>query len=231
MLMELITSILGGAFAGAGVVVLLSKMLIKNQLSKSLKEYQHQLDVKKDAISVDLAVHAENAKLKLMNFSQKKVSALEAIYEDFAKTSLSHHGFEVPHMFLEPIPDNEDENNSQYFKAFSDNFIAFQKAYQSISKAYATLDANAIYLSPDVEQNIATALTKIKECYDKWHTELLRAHQAAQNLFSNKVLNKASRSHNFRSFYEGLTNDWSIIANPVRSQLKSIIREQLCPDG
>lgn len=222
---DVIASLLGGGFAGATVVGLLFKFLIKNQLEKSLKQYQHDLDTRKDTLQAELAVFTEHAKLRVTNYRQKSINALEAVYGGFVRTSLPRHGFKK----TAPAKMPEEKANSEYFRLFSENFQAFDRAFQSVQAGFACLEENVIYLDSELEIQVVVALREVNSYYQKRYGELSSAHQAAQRLFEDNALGKQQRSVDFDQFHAGMCADWSKIAGPVTAALKAKARELLSP--
>lgn len=228
--LNLTTSLLGGSFAGAAVVGLLFKFLIKNQLEKSLKQFQHDLDAQKEKLQTDLTIYADRTKQKISNHQQKSITALEAVYGGFIRTALPRQKFSIssPRPYQKNL--SEDEINSAYFQLFSSNFQAFDRAFQSVTDGFACLEDNAIYLDHETEFQVATALRSVNSCYQKWLTELHREHDLAQTIFRNGKLNQQSRTMNFNGFFASLLEDWNIVTGPVKSALKLKAREILTPN-
>lgn len=223
---DLITYVLSGGFAGAAIVALLFKFLIYSQLEKSLKQYQHDLDTKKDSLQAELSVYTEHAKLRLINHRQKTISALEAVYGSFIRTSLPRQQFRKSMNRLKP-DSSEDEINSAYFKVFSDNFQAFSRAFSSVVSAFQCLEDNSIYLDQKLETQVAKSLGSVNACYQKWHAELERLHDLAQESYRKGELNHNSRDMNFELFFGDLAKDWAKITHPVTLELKLNIRNLL----
>ena len=227
---NLITPILSGGFAGAAVLALLFKLLIKNQLEKSLKQYQHDLDTKKEKLQVELSVFAEHAKLRIINHRQKSITALELIYGAFVRTSLPRQRFVKASTFLMQVNVPDEKANSEYFRLFSENFQAFSRAFQSVTAGFACLEENAIYLDNELERHVAAALGEVNALYQKWHAELRAVHHSAQAIFQEGALNQQKRTMDFDSFFAALSADWNRIAGPVTASLKSNVRELLNPE-
>jgi hypothetical protein len=227
---DLIAPILSGGFAGAAVLGLLFKLLLNNQLEKSLKQYQHDLDTKKEKLQVELAVIAEHAKLKITNHRQKSITALELIYGAFVRTSLPRQRFVKASALLMQISTSNEKANSEYFRLFSENFQAFDRAFQSVATGFASLEENAIYLDNKLEQQVVAALREVNVCYQKWHAELRAAHDSAQAIFRDGALNQQKRTMDFDNFFVALSGDWNRIAGPVTASLKSNVRELLNPE-
>lgn len=225
---DLITSILSGGFAGAAVVGVLSKFLIKNQLEKSLKYYQHELDTKKDILHAELTLVAEHAKLQITNHRQKSIAALESIYAGFVRTSLPRHGF-TKDFRAGKANMSEDEINSEYFRLFSENFVAFDLAFKSVSAGFACLQENAIYIEDELESQVAQALTEVNSCCQKWHAGLRYSFDSALVIFKQGGLDQQHRTVNFEEFYTNLCADWNAITGPVTAVMKSKTRELLIP--
>lgn len=226
--MELITSILSGGFAGAAVVALLFKFLIKNQLKKSLKQYQHDLDTKKDSLQAELAIYTEQAKLRFINHGQKTITALELVYGSFIRTSLPRQGFKKS-WNIAAFESTEDKLNSAYFEVFSENFQAMDRAFKAVSSAYQCVEENSIYMEQVLETDVTEALRRVISCYQKWHAELILAHDSAQMLFKKGALNSSTRTMDFGTFYSELLTDWQMITGPVRTTLKLKVRDLLSP--
>jgi len=224
----LITSILSGGFAGAAVVGLLFKFLIKNQLEKSLKHYQHELDIKKDTLQAEIAVYAEHAKLQVTNHRQKSIAALEAVYGGFIRTSLPRHGFKNSYR-AGLINASEEDINSEYFRLFSENFQAFDRAFKSVAAGFACLEENAIYLDSELENQAAMALREVNSCYQKWHAEFRRSYDSALALFRDGALDQKNRTMNFVEFHTCLCADWNAITGAVTTAMKLKARELLSP--
>ncbi len=226
--MDLITSILSGGVAGAAVVGLLFKFLIQNQLEKSLKQYQHDLDAKKDSLQAELIVYTEHAKLRFINHRQKAIAALEAVYGGFVRTSLSRHGFKKPSNSA-AAESSQEKLNTAHFQSFSENFQAFDRAFKAIVAAYECLEENSIYLEHELENQVSAALKDVNSCYQKWHADLTYAHDSAQALFKNGTLDDSTRTMDFGAFHFGLSADWIRITVPVKTMLKIKVRSLLSP--
>lgn len=227
---NLITPILSGGFAGAAVLGLLFKLLIKNQLEKSLKDYQYELDAKKENLQVELAIFAEHTKLRITNHRQKSIAALELIYGSFVRTSLPRQRFIKSPSWLNKENVSDGKANSEYFRLFSENFQAFSRAFQSVSLGFACLEENAIYLDNKSEAQVVAALNEVNLCYVKWHEDLKEAHDFAQTLFNSGALTKQNRTMDFDNFFAALVADWKRIGGPVTADLKFKMRELLEPE-
>ncbi|HHX8265680.1 TPA: hypothetical protein ACVOYJ_004033 [Vibrio diabolicus] len=222
---ELILSMLTGGFTGAGVVVYLSKRLVENQLSKTLKKYQHELDVKKDALATDLSLHANHQNLKLTKFEEAKRNAIHNIYNAVIMTSSPRVGFKKV-AGLERCKTNRDFA-SCYFKSFSHNFRAFSTAFKAISNAYAVLEKESIYIDESLENEVKLCLETIRRTYDENHKTLNKGHDQAQQLEKQQKLDMATMPFDINSFYEQSTRDWSYKTSNARNRLKERMRELL----
>ena len=86
-------SIISGGFAGGGVVALLSKLLIENKLKQSVQKSQHELDVKKDSLQLDLSLYAHQQNLKYSRYDEFLRQAIEKIFIAVISTSFLRGGF------------------------------------------------------------------------------------------------------------------------------------------
>jgi hypothetical protein len=224
---DLINTILAGGFAGAAVAAVLAKFLIENQLSKSLKTYQHELDLKKNALETELAIYAHNEKAKLSDFGIKRIAAIESIYGAFVKTSLPRHRFIKRPKF--PASGSPDAMASAYFQAFQANFDAFKRAFDCIAEGFSTLEFHAIYVDEELERKVVAALGQVNACFAQKHKDLQAAHDEAQRLFRSGMLGKPETWFDFEAFHLELNADWNSLTSAIRTELRKTIRELLKP--
>ena len=228
LMADFLTAVLTGGFAGAAVAAALAKFLIQNQLSKSLKSYQHELDLKKEALQVDLSIYAAGERQKLTDYEQKRVTAIESIYAAFAGTSLPRHKFQKK-VRLPRVNSGPNELASAYFKTISANFNAFQRAFDSISAAYSVLELHAIYVEQDLERDTALSLSQINSYFMEQHERLNEAHDQAQELFRDGSLGTPETWFDFEAFHSELNLNWNRITGPIRSMLRNKVRQLLKP--
>lgn len=226
---EFLISILSGGVAGASIAGLLAKFLIQNQLSKSLKNYQHQLDIKKNSIQTDLSIYADNERQKTLDFGRKRIEAVEAVYAQVILTSLPRHGF-IKHVRTLPSNSPLSDEISVYFDAFKDNYDAYIKAFDSISNAYQVLEQQAIYLDDKLEGEITAALGQINHYYSDKKYDMSVPFSHGQQLFLANNLQLKDMDFDFSSFFDKQSNEWNQIMGPVRNHLKQKIRGLLTPD-
>ena len=110
-------------FAGGGVVALLSKLLIENKLKQSVQKSQHELDVKKDSLQLDLSLYAHQQNLKYSRYDEFLRQAIEKIFIAVISTSFLRGGFDK-YQNLVTIQETE-KFCSAYFDAFSKTFKAY----------------------------------------------------------------------------------------------------------
>jgi gas vesicle protein len=225
---EFLINLLSGGVAGASVAALLAKFLIQNQLSKSLKDHQHQLDIKKNSIQTDLSIYADNERQKTLDFGRKRIEAVEAVYTKVILTSLPRHGF-IKH--LRTLPSNSPLNDqiSVYFDAFKENYDAYVKAFDSVSNAYRTLEQHGIYLDEELEQEVALALSEITTYYSAKKLEMSKPFSHAQTLFQGGKLQTKDMDFDFSAFFDKQNQEWNHITGPLRTHLKKKIRAFLTP--
>ncbi|MCG9656762.1 hypothetical protein [Vibrio mediterranei] len=222
---EIITAILAGGFSGAGIVIYLSKKLVESQLNKTLKKYQHELDIKKETLATDLSLHASLQNLKLTRYEESKRDAIHNIYNAVIETSSSRVGFKKVQQ-LENCKDNS-EYTARYFESLSASFKAFTSAYNAISDAYRVLEKESIYIEPDLEQEVLSCLQVIHDTYNSNYDYLSDAHDAADKLNSQHNFNMQTRPIDLNDFYDKSTAEWSYRTMSAREKLKETMRELL----
>jgi gas vesicle protein len=226
---EFLITILSGGVAGASVAAVLVKFLIQNQLSKSLKDYQHQLDIKKNAIQTDLSIYADNEKQKTLDFGRKRIEAVEVVYTQVILTSLPRHGF-IKHVRTLPSNSLLDAKISVYFNAFKENYDAYAKAFDSIYNASKTLEQYGIYLDEELEQEITVVLSQINAYFSTKKQEMTKPYSHAQSLFQNSNLQLKDMDFDFATFFDKQIHEWNHITGPLRIHLKQKIRGFLTPE-
>lgn len=225
---EFLINLLSGGVAGASVAAILAKFLIQNQLSKSLKEYQHQLDIKKNSIQAELSIYADNERQKTLDFGRKRIEAVEAVYSQVILTSLPRHGF-IKHVRTLPPNSLLNDQISGYFDAFKENYDAYVKAFDSISNAYKILEQHGIYLDEELEKEIAVVLSQINAYYSGKKQEMSEPYSHAQSLFHGGNLQLKDMDFDFAIFFDKQSHEWNHITGPLRTQLKQKIRGYLTP--
>jgi antitoxin component of RelBE/YafQ-DinJ toxin-antitoxin module len=225
---ELWTSIISGGFAGAGVVALLSKLLLESRLKQAVQKFQHELDIKKEVLQTDLSLYAHEYTLKYSKHDESQRLALENIYKAVISTSFSRAGFKK-FKSLGAITDNE-KFCTEYFKAFDISFQAFSSAFQKVSNAFDALADNSIYVNEEMEQTVNLALQQINQYYSSVFGKLNSSHSIAQNMFIEKTLNKGSLPIEFESFYNEALSHWLAVTNSSTSALKHAVRQLLKPE-
>lgn len=226
---EIIIAIICSALGSSGLVILAIKLWMRKQFDKSLRLFQHELDKKKDTLQMELAVYAEQAKLKVTNHREKTIKALESIYAVFLQTSLTRQQFRYATDLLKNANTTIHDANSEYFRIFSENFRAFTRAFEAVTTGYTCLEENAIYLDQDLEFEVSNALSNVNFCYQKWYKAFNSAHVHDQTLYKQGSLNNQTRSVNFDQFIEDLMNDWQQIVGHAKSRMKTRVRELLSP--
>lgn len=227
-MVDFLAFVLGGGFAGAAVAAALAKYLVENQLSKSLKSYQHELDLKKDALQTDLSIYAAGERQKVVDYEQKRVLAIEIIYSAFVRTSLPHHRFQN-NLILPYGESTAEALQGAYFQIFKQNFDSFKNAFDSVTEAFAVLEKNAIYIEEDLEQEVARSLVLVNESFAGMHQKLQQAHVQAQQLLHDKTLGGPDTWFDFGAFYTELNADWNRVTGSIRNALKNRVRGVLKP--
>ncbi len=227
---EFLISLLGGGFAGAAVVAFLAKVFVQNQLDKGQREFQHELDKKKLEAETDLSVFAESKKEHVVSYRQKKVSALEVVYSAVVSTSLPRHEFRRKPITQDFTGDVEERETGKYFHLFSENFKAFQRAFDSVSSAYARLEDNALYIESDLERRVADALQNINSFYVRKHSEMLVGYEQAMSHFNQKRIPKEYRIFDFLAFHASILQEWNAGTRGIRQEVKQELRSLLQPE-
>lgn len=219
-------TIITGGFSGAAVVVFLSKALVNNAFKKSLAHYQHELDIRKQSLQAELAINAEQFKLKFSQYEAAKKSALEKIYAAVVKTS-------IPRAKLKNNYNFKAAGNFQaaYFDAFKEAFDSFDLSFQKVALAYECLEDNAIYVDAETELLVSECLSKILASYSTSHTMLKSHHAEAQALFKSGNLSIDSAPLDFSKFSEHVQNNWRGFAAEPKEVLKNKIRTLLTPEN
>ena len=224
---ELITSILSGGFAGAGVVAVLGKLLIDSRLKKSSAKYQHELDLKKDQLQSDLSYYGHQQNQKFSRYDESKRLALEKIYGSIVSTSQPRAGFKKYRK--SSFPQKKEKFCFMYFEAFSATFKSFDAVFQKISASFATIEAQAIYIDKETERKVNETMNKIFNYYSTRFSLFHDAHAKAQELFSNNDLSQPTAPLDFEGFYNGNQQQWKQLTHALREQLKDHLRELLKP--
>lgn len=227
---EFLISLLGGSFSGAAVVAFLAKVFVQNQLDKGQREFQHDLDKKKFEAEADLSVFAESKKEHVVSYRQKKISALEAVYSAVVSTSLPRHEFRKKPTTRNFTGDVEERETGKYFRLFSENFKAFQRAFDSVSSAYAKLEDNALYMESKLEQRVADTLQNINAFYVRKHSEMLVGYEQAMNQFDQKRIPKEYRTFDFLAFHASILQEWNAETREIRQEVKRELRTLLQPE-
>ncbi|MUJ39710.1 hypothetical protein [Aliivibrio fischeri] len=217
-------TIISGGFSGAAVVVFLGKLLVNNAFKKSLSQYQHELDLRKQSLQTELSINAEQLKLKFSQYEESKKIALENIYASFIKTSIpranliNHNNFQDAENFC-----------AEYFRAYKEAFDAFDLSFKKISLAYECLEDNAIYINGETESLVSSCLSKVLISYQKSHHQLQQYHNETRCLFDNGYLSLETAPLDFRVFSDEVQANWNELASESKKALKNTIRELLTP--
>ncbi|ELA7385307.1 MULTISPECIES: hypothetical protein [Vibrio] len=222
---DIIISILVGGFTGVGVVTYLSKRLVENQLNKTLKKYQHELDIKKDTLATELSLYVNHQTLKLTNFEEAKRNAIHNIYNAVIMTSSSRVGFKKS-QGLDKCQ-NSNDFGACYFQSFSENFQAFSTAFQAISNAYSVLEKESIYIDDALEEEVRLCLKVIHKTYIDNHDSLNIGHDKAKLLSNQQNLTFKTMPFDIDNFYDQSTREWSHKTSAARHRLKATMRELL----
>jgi hypothetical protein len=225
---EIWTSLISGAFAGAGAVAFLAKFFIENRLKRSLKKYQHDLDARKDTLQTELSLYVHKQNLSFSKYDEAQRDAVKNIYVAVISTSFPRNGF--GRFKKTSNPKSNDDFCSLYFQNFSSTFNVFDDIYQKISKAYAVLEENSIYIEQEMENEVVSTLAAIKNHYDQGHDILKNFHDDSQLLFKQGALNIYSAPFNFEQFHKDSSSNWVITTTSFRVKLKKYIRKILSPD-
>ncbi|ETX11934.1 hypothetical protein MUS1_07225 [Marinomonas ushuaiensis DSM 15871] len=225
---EIWTSLVSGAFAGAGVVAFLAKFFIENRLKRSLKKYQHDLDARKDTLQTELSLYVHKQNLSFSKYDEAQRDAVKNIYVAVISTSFPRNGF--GRFKKTSKSTSSDDFCSLYFQNFSSSFNAFENVYQEISKAYAILEENSIYIEQNMENEVISTLEAVKKHYDQSHDILKRFHNESQLLFKQGTLNINSAPFNFEQFHQNSSSNWVITTTSFRIKLKKYIRKILSPE-
>lgn len=223
---DILLTIAAGGFSGAAVVVFLGKLLLNNVFKKSLNQHQHELDIRKQTLQTELTINAEQIKTKFNSYEESKKKALEAIYASVVKTSISRFNSLGNKNFTD-----EDTFQSEYFLAFSEALNTFTLSFDNITKAFDTLEENAIYIDQETEVLVSYSLSSILQSYKDSHKKLKEAHSATTKLFKEGVLNLENSPLNFAEFDSLVQANWLSIASTPKNTLKDKIRELLQPEG
>ncbi len=76
---------------------------------------------------------------------------------------------------------------SDYFKAYSYTFEAYDRVFKSVIAAYRVLEDNAIYIDSDLEQEVIDCVASILDCNNQFHNGL-----QVSNVFLKSYLKSAS---------------------------------------
>lgn len=223
---DIVVSLLSGGFAGAAVVIALSKLLIESRLKQATQRHQHELDVKKDALQTDLALYAHQQNTKYSKHEESRRIAIEKAYHAVVSTSFTRAGFKK-YNNLTDLP--QEQYCSAYFSACSETFTSFSNMFKKITEAYAILDDHAIYLDEDTEKLIINTLKTILQHYQNRHDWIIEAHKDSQLLFKENKLTSETASINFDNFYSTSLQTWLSLTNDARRELKKSIRILLNP--
>ena len=228
---DFLVSLIGGGFVGASAVAVLFKLFIQNQLAKSQREFQHQIDRKRLQLEAELAVFAESKKEHSVSYQQKKVSALEGCYSAVVSTSLPRHQFRKKPTISRFSGTPEEQNASRYFHLFSENFQAFGRAFDSVSNAYAKLEDVGLYVAPELEGKVTNTLRKINDFYMRKHAEMWNAHEEAGEHFDGKGIESEHITFDFQAFHNSMLREWNFETKELRQELKDELRTVLQPDS
>lgn len=222
-------SILGGGFAGAGLIIFLSKLILKNQLEKSQRKFQHHLDRKKIQLEMELSAFFESKKEHSISYQNKSILAIEDCYSAITSTSLPRHLFRKYPTVSKFAGAEEEQMTSKYFHLFSENFQAFSRAFDSVTNAFSKLEEAGLYIDSDLEEKVTTTLQKIHEFYIRKHNLMRHAHDQAKAHFDGKILEQKLRTFDFEEFHSLMVQEWNLETQVIRHELKSKLREVLQP--
>jgi|GEM_PF-3325622 len=225
---EIWTSIISGGFAGAGVVLLLSKLLIENRLKQTVQKFQHELDIKKDVLQADLSLYAHKQNLKYSKYEESHRLALENIYKAVVSTAFSRAGFQK-YKSLKNLTNNE-EFCSKYFNAFSHSFKVFSESFKKVTSAFDVFLDNSISIDSSTEETVNFTLQEINKYYHSNYNRLLAYHATAQKLFREQKLDCNSAPVDFEVFYDESLHQWLSVTNNSTTLLKNAVRNLLKPE-
>lgn len=232
---KLFTLISSGEFWGATIFSLSAmycvfrfwaKSKINQWFQESLQNSQHELDIQKQSIQADLSVYVNRQNLRYSRFDEQRRVAIEKIYSQIVATRITNHGF-TKFKELENI--TRDECYRRRFEYCKKTFLTFSSVFEQITKAFHTIDDNAIYLDKELEELASQSLTNIHLSYRKVYEEFLEVSEKTNNLYENKLQDLISQPPNFEHYYDRLVKDWSLAIEGVMQKLKSEIRDILSP--
>lgn len=228
---DILSSLLAGGFAGAAVVGALFKLIIQNQLERSAKRYQHELDSKKIELQSELSVFVESKKTHAVSFRQKRISALESAYSSVVSTSLPRHQFKKRPTKSPGNGPTDQQETMKYLHLFSENFQAFSRAFDSVVLAFEELEDHAIYLEPNLERRVADTLKNIQAFYMRHHESMRASYLNGMDALHDNVIPQVDRSFDFVQFHQTMVLAWNVETTALRQDLKHQVRSILRPEN
>jgi len=202
---------------------------LSNQLERSQRRFQHELDQEKQERRSQLEVLATTQKIRPVSYEQKNIEALELAYAAVVKTSLPRHNFRNRPITRKFGGSTEEQETAKYFEIFTENFKAFIKAFDSVTNAFRMEEDKAIYLTPEIELKINMTLVSIYDFYQRSHFLMQNKHENAQKYFDGNIVPKEMRNFDFIEFNSSMRNEWNVVTKGIREELKSIVRMLLKP--
>lgn len=225
--MNLIETVLGGAAAGAASAWAIIKVFLHNQLEKSQRRLQQEIDQEKEERRSQLEVLSATQKIRPISFEQKNITALEVAYGAVVKTALQRHNFRKNLTASKFSGAPDEQQTALYFHLFSENFKAFSSAFDATHKAFQSLEDHAIYLDCELEHRVIIALVNIDSFYQRRYAHLKSEHEKANYQFDGKLIPPEFRSFDFESFHTSMLKEWRQQTTPIREELKAVVRSQL----
>jgi len=114
---------------------------------------------------------------------------------------------------------------------FSENWRAFERAFASISDAYAKLEDVGLYIDSDLAGKVIVTLAKINAFYRKKHAEMGQAHDKALQKLDGKALKNKDVIFDFEAFHHSMLREWNFETQQLRQELKDELRAVLQPSS
>jgi len=226
---NVIVSLLSGGFAGAGVVALLSKLLLKNILEKDLKKFQHQLDIQKDRIQSDLMLYANQHKISYSVYDEKRRQAIEKVYTGIMNSIPMRGKLELK---LNPST-KESLSDGDCTKLYVEDFVSMKRFLEEginrVIQVQIDLNDVSIYFSQELEDLINENLVEIGRAYSIATHHINSFDATLSDLLAKHALTPQNEPLDLDQSYTTTCLSCLALTADVRKRLKDTLRHILTP--
>jgi hypothetical protein len=227
--MDLLYSILGGGFVGAGVVAILFKYLIQSSIQRSLDKHKHDLELnkqnlqqsferEKQRLQYKIELELKEQTLNLTNFSAKKIDAMEEAYKLLISMMTIFFRIRSWDVFIEFVK-TEEAKKKLISKAVSDYQSHFTKGFDSSMKAHEKLIELSVYM-PDYIEEILTLVAMN-------HTKIIRKYSREMDEIHQRVSKGEFVDFSFQEFRLRIMEETSKTLGPAKQILITHLAQSL----